>query len=178
MRVLAADPSLTAYGWAVIDTSSPTPKLVACGCIQTAPEKLKSGMKKKDLQSKTDYDTVRAEAIASGLKKAITDHNVTEVVFENPAGSKNANAAAALKMVKGITIGVCAGAGVPSRGIRARQVKGLLSDTSDTNAAKSEIMAKVREAFEEFDVLTNKWPKVRLEAASDAVGVYLGDQLR
>ena len=87
--VLALDPSLTGFGWAVIKQN----KIIDTGCIKTIPE-----FKKRKIYKATDRMR-RVHIINRILKRAIEKHNINYIVTELPHGSQSAIAAISLGMV-------------------------------------------------------------------------------
>lgn len=113
-HVLACDPSLTAFGWAVFRVG-PRPEadaLVECGCVRTAPDA------KARHVYQADEDGRRVDEIAERLAEVIGRWKVAMVVAEAPAGSQHANAAKALGLSAGVLRGV-----VVARGLRALTVQ-------------------------------------------------------
>ena len=91
--ILTNDPSITAWGWAVLDRHG---KVLDCGCIKTSPEQKKRRIRKGD-------DTVRrASVVIQELLRVIRKWNVTYLLSELPHGSQNAQAAVMIGMVIGI----------------------------------------------------------------------------
>ena len=91
--VLACDPSLTAFGWAVISSDN---KILARGCIQTKPSPAKLKVRKGDDRCRriTEINTI--------LLKLIKHYNIVYIVSEQPHGSQSAVAA----IMIGITLGI------------------------------------------------------------------------
>jgi len=91
--ILTNDPSITAWGWAVVDTSS---TVLAAGCIKTTPEYKKRRIRKGD-------DTVRrVSEINQTLLRVIKHYKVSYLLTELPHGSQNASAAVMIGIVTGI----------------------------------------------------------------------------
>ena len=91
--VLTNDPSITAWGWAVLNTSN---TVLASGCIKTVPEYKKRRIRKGD-------DTVRrVSEINQCLLKVIKHYKVSYLLTELPHGSQNASAAVMIGIVTGI----------------------------------------------------------------------------
>jgi len=91
--VLTNDPSITAWGWAVVDTAN---TILAAGCIKTAPEYKKRRIRKGD-------DTVRrVSEINQTLLRVIKHYKVSYLLTELPHGSQNASAAVMIGIVTGI----------------------------------------------------------------------------
>jgi crossover junction endodeoxyribonuclease RuvC len=165
-KILALDPSLRAFGWAVVEVTKKGKTLKGCGCIQT--DTIKASLK-------TDSDTARLATIASVLQEVILKYKPELIVFENPVGSKSSRANQALSFVKGLVISAAIFSKLPYYTIRAKTAK--KGTTGETNADKGQVMETVIVEFPEFEVLTDKWSKVKKYAASDAAAVFLGWKL-
>jgi len=91
--ILTNDPSITAWGWAVVDTTN---TILASGCIKTTPEYKKRRIRKGD-------DTVRrVSEINQILLRVIKHYKVSYLLTELPHGSQNASAAVMIGIVTGI----------------------------------------------------------------------------
>jgi len=124
--ILTNDPSMTAWGWAVL---TPEGKVIETGCIKTAPEQKKRRIRKGD-------DTVRrVSEINTQLLDVIDKYNVALIISELPHGSQNASAAVMIGMVTGIvqTMGDCLDIAVEfySEGDSKKCLLGKLSATKD-----------------------------------------------
>ena len=154
IKKLVMDPSLTAFGWAIVNGD----EYIEGGCIKTKP-------------SKKDADHLdiifRGSYIAMTLKKLIEEHKPDEAEFEIPVGSKSSKALRALAMVEGIVISALTQHKIPFKAIMARNVK--LALTGKRNAEKEEILEVVKQHFPIDLTLT----KVELFAISDALAVHL-----
>lgn len=91
--VFAWDPSMTAWGWAIMTFDG---LVVDFGCIKTAPEGKKSRIRKSDDRCR------RISEINTRLMELIKKYNVKLIVSEMQHGSQSAVAATML----GITIGM------------------------------------------------------------------------
>lgn len=92
LTILTNDPSLTAWGWAVLRGD----KIIQVGCIKTAPEQKKRRIRKGD------DNTRRVSEIVQELHQLIAFHNVNYILSELPHGSQNASAAVMIGMTVGI----------------------------------------------------------------------------
>ena len=90
LTILTNDPSITAWGWAVLNTDG---KILECGCIKTEPHH------KKLKTRKGDDDMRRITEINTWLLAKIAFYNVKYILAELPHGSQSASAAKALGMV-------------------------------------------------------------------------------
>lgn len=91
--ILANDPSFTAWGWVVVNKQG---KIIASGCLKTAPESKKRRIRK------SDDTTRRASEIIQQLLRIIKRYNVCYLLSESPHGSQNASAAVMIGLVAGI----------------------------------------------------------------------------
>ncbi len=167
MKIIALDPSLRAFGWAVVEEKNNTTTLIDCGCIITES-------KKDSIQ--TNSDTVRLDEIATSLRSTIEIHKPSQLIFENPVGSKSSRANQSLSFVKGLVISAAIFSKIPYAAIKAKSVKENL--TRNPDADKDTILMMVRTTYSNFDTITKGWSKVKIYAASDAVAVYMGNQLQ
>lgn len=92
LTILTNDPSLTAWGWAVIRDK----KIIDMDCIKTAPEQKKRRIRKGD------DNTRRVSEIVQKLLLIIDAYKVNYILSELPHGSQNANAAVMIGMTVGI----------------------------------------------------------------------------
>ncbi len=91
--ILTNDPSITGWGYAVLDIQS---RILTAGCIKTEPQYKKRRIRKGD-------DTVRrVSEINQRLLKVIRHYKVTYLLTELPHGSQNASAAVMIGIVAGI----------------------------------------------------------------------------
>lgn len=91
--ILANDPSITAWGFAVLDAQG---NILDSGCIKTAPEQKKRRIRKSD-------DTCRrVSEINQRLLEMIRKWKVTFLLSELPHGSQNASAAVMIGITTGI----------------------------------------------------------------------------
>ena len=104
-NILTNDPSMTAWGWAVI---SPLGHVVKVGAIKTEPRSKKLRIRKGD-------DRLRmVSEINAVLLDVIKQYNIGFIFSESPHGSQNASAAVMIGMVAGImqTISDCLDIGI------------------------------------------------------------------
>jgi Holliday junction resolvasome RuvABC endonuclease subunit len=110
VRYVCCDPSLTAFGIAVIENGD----LSSYDCVVTKTE---------THRSKGAEEIIRLRRIAKALRESIGDERPCMVLFEDPSGSKSAVATRSLGLVKGLVIGVCTALGVDFIGIPVGVVK-------------------------------------------------------
>jgi len=156
--ILTNDPSLTAWGYTVIDAFG---KIYTSGCIKTAPEQKKRRIRKSD-------DTQRrASEIIRKLLSLIRQYNVQFILSESPHGSQNASAAVMIGLVVGITQTMAECLDIPieyySEGDAKKCALGKLS------AAKNEMIDAMTAIFGDRWVTGTKYID---EAVADSLGVF------
>jgi Holliday junction resolvasome RuvABC endonuclease subunit len=173
MIVLTTDPSLTAFGYAVVQDDGVAPVILEVGCLKTIAYPQRKKGKPKPPMLKSEWETLRLKEIGDKLREVCISHGVNLALYEDPAGSKNFNAIRALSEVKGLCIGLFTGLQLPFQAIRAKEVKKNL--TSDIDADKEQVAAVVEhyfpdiyDSFKEAGFTT----KVQRESVYDALGVY------
>jgi len=103
MRVLTNDPSMTAWGWAVVSLSEDQTIVLKTGCIKTESEYKKRRIRKSD-------DRVRRLGLLTHeLDTIIRDFGVEWLLTETPHGSQSASAALMIGAVLGViaTLATC-----------------------------------------------------------------------
>lgn len=155
--ILTNDPSMTAWGWAVVGYNN---KVIKTGCIKTATEGKKRRIRKSDETAQ------RISEINNILLSVIKQYNVNYILTEAPHGSQNANAAIMIGAVAAIvqTISDCLNIGVEwySEG---DSKKCLLGKNSATKQETVDAIKKL------YDVSwTGK--KYKDEAVADALAVH------
>jgi len=96
MKILTNDPSITAWGWAVLEFINGVPKIIDSGCIKTASES------KARRTRKSDDRVRRLEEISRELQNLHLKHQLDWVLSELPHGSQNASAAVMIGAVAGL----------------------------------------------------------------------------
>lgn len=155
--ILTNDPSLTAWGWAIVTTNG---KIVDVGCIKTAPEQKKRRIRKSD-------DTARrANELIRTLLNLIRRYNVKYIISESVHGSQNASAAVMIGLVMGIVCTISECLNLPlelySEGDSKKCLLGKLS------ATKNETIKAISQLY---DV---NWTGIgyKDEAIADAISVF------
>ena len=155
--ILTNDPSITAWGWAVL---TPNGQVLATGCIKTKPQAKKRRIRKGD-------DIVRRiSEINQTLLQVIKQYNVVHILTELPHGSQNANAAVMIGLVTGIvqTVSDCLGIGVEwySEGDAKQCALGKRS------CVKQEMIDAMKELY------SVQWDYVKYkdEAVADALAIH------
>jgi Holliday junction resolvasome RuvABC endonuclease subunit len=155
-NILTNDPSFTAWGWAVVNNN----KIIATGCIKTAPEQKKRRIRKSDDTGR------RAKEIIQELLRVIKQYEIGYILSEAPHGSQNASAAVMIGVVTGIvyTISECEEIGLEtySEGDSKKCLLGKLSATKDET---------IKAISKLYDI---QWTGIEYkdEAIADALSVY------
>jgi len=155
--ILTNDPSMTAWGWAVM---TPNGDIIKCGCIKTAPEQKKRRIRKSD-------DTARrANEVIRKLINIIQVYNVKYILSESPHGSQNASAAVMIGLVMGIVCAMSECLNLPlelySEGDSKKCTLGKLS------ASKGEMVEKINELYD----VPFTGTKYIDEAIADAMSIF------
>jgi Holliday junction resolvasome RuvABC endonuclease subunit len=148
---------MTAWGWAVIKNN----KVIACGCIKTAPDYKKKRIRKSD-------DTLRrVSEINSELSRIMFDYNVNYILSEAPHGSQNAQAAVMVGMVAGILQTMADLLSKPIEWFSEMESKKAL--LGKKSASKNETIQMIKKLYPE-----TKFKNVKYfdEAVADAVSIY------
>ena len=155
--ILTNDPSITAWGWAVIDTSS---TVLAVGCIKTVPLYKKRRIRKGD-------DTVRrVSEITQTLLQIIRHYKVTYLLTELPHGSQNASAAVMIGIVTGIVQTLSDALEIGVEWYAEMDAKKCL--LGKNSATKKEMITAVGKLYD----VTWKGVKYYDEAVADALAIY------
>jgi Holliday junction resolvasome RuvABC endonuclease subunit len=155
--ILTNDPSMTAWGWAVVTFDG---KILKTGCIKTETEGKKRRIRKSDETSQ------RISEINNVLIGLIKEHNVNLILSESPHGSQNASAAVMIGAVAAIiqTISDCFDIAVEFYSEQDSK-KCLLGKKSATKQETIDAIAKL------YDV---KWTGIKYkdEAVADAIAIH------
>lgn len=157
-NVLTNDPSMTAWGWAVIGFNG---NIIDFGCIKTESQHKKQRIRKGD-------DTVRrCSEISRELIGIIRKYNVTYMLSELPHGSQNASAAQMIGMVVGVaqTISDCFNIGIEWYS-EADSKKAVLKKISST---KTEMVTAICHLYKDFNKTGVKYKD---EAIADALAIH------
>lgn len=166
MIVLGLDPSLTAYGWAIVERGT-TDRVLASGCIRTEKDARKSHMYAADQDAQRLVELAAGILVAFEQASTYSGHAV-RIVCEAPAGAQHATVAKALGQSLGVTLGVLVSRGTRCRFVLAHEVKRRLGGAKD--ASKDAVAAGV--------LARTGWQspartKPEREAAHDAAAVAL-----
>ena len=155
--VLTNDPSLTAWGWAVLSLEG---EVIAVGCIKTQSEAKARRIRKGD-------DRVRRiSELNVELLVLIHDYNVQYILSELPHGSQTASAAVMIGITAGImqTIADCHNIGVEwySEGDAKKCLLGRKA------ATKQDVIDAVKQKYKV------PWTGIKYkdEAIADAMAIY------
>lgn len=156
--ILCCDPSLTAWGWAIVNWDG---SVVKHGCIQTKPLHAKLRIRVSD-----DFAR-RVKEISHVLVNAVKKYNVNYIVCELPHGSQNAAAAKMVGMVPSMieTIGVCFDIGVEWYS-EADGKKAVLGKSSGSKADMVKAIKKL------FPYVVFKKHDYYNEAVADSLSIY------
>ena len=156
-NILTNDPSMTAWGWAVISRDG---RILATGCIKT-----KTDGKKRRIR-KSDETTQRASEIIMKLLEVIRAFDIKLILSESPHGSQNASAAVMIGMVAGIEQAIADTLGI---GIE------WYSEGDSKKALLGKIAATKQETIDAIHAKFDNWrtgTKYIDEAVADALSVY------
>jgi Holliday junction resolvasome RuvABC endonuclease subunit len=156
LTVLSNDPSLTAWGYSVINDDG----IKEVGCIKTKPEY------KKRRIGKGDDTTRRVTDIVSILLDVINIHEVNFILSELPHGSQNSSAAQMIGITVGIVQTMSECLNIPVLWFfEGDAKKSLIGKTSCT---KQQIIDAVDRKFKV------EWTGVKYkdEAIADSISVY------
>lgn len=155
--ILTNDPSLTAWGYAVMDADK---NVLTTGCIKTAPQSKKLRIRKGD-----DL-TRRLSEINQELLSVMDAYKVNYLLSELPHGSQNANAAKMIGAVTGIMQLMSDVKGIPIEWYSEGDAKKAL--LNKVAAAKTETIGAIHSLYKV--PWANK--KYHDEAVADAIAVY------
>lgn len=155
--ILTNDPSMTAWGWAIIMNGV----VIDNGCIKTTPDHKKKRIRKSD-------DTLRRISdINSVLLKIIEKYQVKFIVSEAPHGSQNAQAAIMVGMVAGILQTLADTLNIPIEWYSEMDSKKCL--LGKKSASKNETIQAIKKIYPS---LIFKNIKYQDEAVADAMSIY------
>lgn len=155
--ILTNDPSMTAWGWAVIYKD----QVIDSGCIKTQPDHKKKRIRKSD-------DTLRRITEINGeLARIIKQYDIKYIVSEAPHGSQNASAAVMVGMVAGILQTLADVLNIPIEWYSEMDSKKAL--LGKKSASKNETIQAIKKVY---PTLVFKNIKYQDEAIADAMSVY------
>lgn len=156
--ILACDPSLTAWGWVIIDFHG---DILDHGCIKTEPSNKKLRIRKGDDRCR------RINEITAVLIDLINRYNVQLILSEQPHGSQSAVAAVMIGICLGIaqTLADCMNIAIEwySEGESKKRLLGKRSGT------KGETIAAISRHYPDLEWTGTKYKD---EAIADAMAVY------
>jgi Holliday junction resolvasome RuvABC endonuclease subunit len=157
-RILTNDPSLTAWGWAVVDAKNGN--VVDIGCIKTESQNHKLRIRKGD-------DTVRRiSEINFELLRIIRTNNVQFIISELPHGSQNASAAVMMGVVTGLLQAIADTLDLPAEWYSEGDAKKHL--LGKRSATKDETIKAIKELYNVHFTTV----KYKDEAVADAMAIY------
>ena len=157
IRILTNDPSLTAWGWVIVDTKG---NVIKAGCIKTESEHKKRRIRKGD-------DTIRrVSEINEQLLKLVYENNVQILLSELPHGSQNAQAAVMIGIVTAIVQTISDIKGFPIEWYSEQDAKKHL--LNKRSATKKEVIDAIGKLY------SIPWNNVKYkdEAIADAMAIY------
>lgn len=155
--ILTNDPSMTAWGWAVIYKD----QVIDSGCIKTQPDHKKKRIRKSD-------DTLRRISdINSILLGIIEKYQVCFIVSEAPHGSQNASAAVMVGMVAGILQTLADVLNIPIEWYSEMDSKKAL--LGKKSASKNETIQAIKNIYSSLKFKNIKYHD---EAVADAMSIY------
>lgn len=156
-NVLTNDPSMTAWGWAVMDLSG---NVIKTGCIRTSPET-------KARRIRAGDDKVRrVNEINVQLLQIIRNNDVCMILSELPHGSQSASAAVMIGIVTGIVQTVSDVLNIPVEWYSEADAKNRL--LGKRSAAKQDIIQAISKLYRV------PWKNIKYhdEAVADAIAIY------
>lgn len=157
MIILSCDPSLTAWGYSIYDTSAN--RVIGYGVIQTSPEDKKRKIRKGDDRIR------RITVIANRLLEIIKQYQVNYIVSELPHGSQSAVVAVMIGLVTGVlqTLGITKG--IPVEWYYESDCKAMVHGRKDVTKEENKI-----KMFDHYHLILTKVKYVD-EAVADSLAV-------
>lgn len=156
-NILTNDPSMTAWGWAVLNAKG---DVLETGCIKTKTEGKKRRIRKSDETSQ------RISEINQQLISVIKKYNICYILTESPHGSQNASAAVMIGAVAAIvqTISDCLEIGVEWYSEQDSKKCAL----GKNSAEKSEMVTRMKQLYK------HDWTGTKYvdEAVADALAIH------
>lgn len=157
-NILACDPSLAAWGYAVIDLEG---NILDADCIKTKKENKKRGI------FKGDDNVRRIDELLDVFMQIIENYHINYIVSELQHGSQNSSAAIGIGATTAIlqTISRCNKIGI--EWFYERDIKKFLFNRE--SVTKTEMIEKIKTK------LNVNWCNIKYknEAIADALGIYL-----
>jgi len=156
--ILANDPSLTGWGWVVIQ---PNGMIIDVGCIRTEPQAKKRRIRKGD-------DIIRRiHELNTALLRVIRKYRIDYIISELPHGSQTASAATMIGIVSGIAQTLSDTLEIPIEWYSENDAKKEI--LGKNSATKAEVKEAVDAIFDKVP-WTNK--KYKDEAIADALAIF------
>lgn len=161
MRILTNDPSIRAWGWAVIEYKNGFTRVLDSGCIKTENEANKRRIRKSD-------DMVRRlEELTDALSAIHVTYTIDWMVSELPHGSQSASASKSLGAVTGLAVGFSKANNLPISWFSERDAKKHL--TGRNSVSKRETIEAVAGIYGDKWITDTKYID---EAVADALAVF------
>lgn len=157
--IMTNDPSMTGWGWAVIDPKDNT--VVDCGMIHTEPAN-------KALRTRKGDDRVRrVQELTFELIRVIKKYHIALIVSELPHGSQSAVAAIMIGISTGVMQALGDALGVPVEWFSESDAK--LAAANRRHVPKGHMVAIMENLYPD-----TQWKKTKLanEAIADSLAVF------
>jgi len=158
ITILACDPSLTAWGWVVLNLKG---KVLDAGCIKTSPSSKKLRIRKGDDRCR------RVSEINQKLLSIIERYNVHFILSEQPHGSQSAVAAVMIGICLGVLQTLADSLRIGIEWYSEGDCKKCL--LGKRNASKGETIQAIKELYPDMIFIGTKYMD---EAIADAAAVY------
>ena len=160
--VLCNDPSMTAWGWSLVNPNYSPPHIPESGCIKTVP-------RSKKLRIRAGDDRVRRiQEINSVLLCTLKNYHVVLVVSELPHGSQSAVAANMIGMTTGLLQGIADSMGLPLEWYSVNDAKRAVQ--LGKNPTKGAMVRKMCEVYGEQSWFSGV--KYADEAVADSLAIF------
>jgi Holliday junction resolvasome RuvABC endonuclease subunit len=158
--ILTNDPSITAWGWAVVEPK--TGKVIECGAIKTEPSPAKLRARKGDDRVRRITDINRV------LIEVIKKHNISLILSELPHGSQSAVAALMIGIVTGIMQAIGDSLSIPVEWYSEGDAK--VAVCGKRSIPKDDMVDVIDKLFKERII----WKRTKWEnqAIADSLAVY------
>ncbi|MDD3487621.1 MAG: crossover junction endodeoxyribonuclease RuvC [Candidatus Moranbacteria bacterium] len=127
LRILGIDPGTATTGWAVVEENNKIPKLVACGCVNTA---------------KTKTDAERLVEIGSDIEILLKKYKPNEAAIENLFFFSNQKTAITVAQARGVVLYELQKHKLPITSYTPLQVKQALTGYGRADKKQIQLMVK------------------------------------
>ena len=158
LRILTNDPSLTGWGWAVLDEHG---KVFESGCIKTEPQSKKQRIRVGDDRTR------RVTEINTVLLTMIRKWGVNYILSELPHGSQSAVSAIMIGITTGITQTIADAFNIPIEWYSEQDSKKLVLNKK--SATKDEMLEIIKQLYPDV-----QWSKAGYinQAIADALAIH------